>query len=103
MAIQVGDLGEAERFYSGVLGFPVVSRDDRHLAIQTGAFCLWINRAEEPQSFVPSLHVADADRAREHLLAAGCTVVRQDPGSRGFWFRDPFGYVLDVIEQPTPS
>ncbi|MEO8452556.1 MAG: SRPBCC domain-containing protein [Gemmatimonadota bacterium] len=103
VAIEVGDLGAAERFYSGVLGFPVVSRSDRHLALETGAFCLWINQAVEPQSFVPSLVVSDADRARKRLVEAGCTVVRQQAGSRGFWFRDPFGYVVDVIERPSPS
>ena len=99
IAIQVRDLEEAERFYSGVLGLPVVSRGESHLEIQTGAFCLWVNRADAPQSFVPSLDVADASSARERLIAAGCVIVRQEPGSRGFWFRDPFGYVIDVVER----
>ncbi len=103
VAIEVDDLARAESFYAGTLGFRVVSRGDAQLALDTGAFTLWVSRAAEgsaPTSFVPSLDVADVRAARAALEAAGCRVVRGGEDGGGFWFADPLGLVLDVIEAP---
>jgi uncharacterized protein YndB with AHSA1/START domain/catechol 2,3-dioxygenase-like lactoylglutathione lyase family enzyme len=102
VAIEVADVAAAEAFYAGTLGFRVVSRADGRLALDTGAFTLWVSRASgAPRSFVPSLDVANADGARAALAAAGCHVVRE--GAGGFWFADPFGFVIDVIETGAPA
>jgi uncharacterized protein YndB with AHSA1/START domain/catechol 2,3-dioxygenase-like lactoylglutathione lyase family enzyme len=102
VAIEVGDLAAAWAFYAGTLGFPVVSRGDGQLALDAGAFTLWVNRtAGQTLSFIPSLSVPDAQGARATLEAAGCRVVRE--GETGFYFADPFGLVVDVIEAPAAA
>lgn len=100
IAIEVESLVNAEAFYAGTLGFSVRSRSDDHLELDAGAFDLWINRALSPdarRSFIPSLDVADVARTRAALEAAGCHVVRG--GDRGFYFEDPFGFAIDVVER----
>jgi len=97
VAIEVPDLDTAESFYRGVLGFRVVGRSDQHLEIDTGALRLYVNRRAEPRSYIPSFDVADFSAARRYLEAAGCTLVAA--GGEGVYFRDPFGFVFDVIER----
>lgn len=100
VAIHVQDLEAAHAFYAGVLGFSVVERTDAYLSLDTGAFRLWVNRATDGEhSFIPSLDVASAAAARDHLARAGCAIVREAADGSGFYFRDPFGLVIDVIEK----
>ncbi len=100
VAIEVPDLAPAEAFYAGTLGFHVVSRGDDFLEIDTGAFTLRVNCTRGPQrSFIPSLDVRDAATARAALEAAGCRIVRESAEGRGFYFEDPFGFVVDVVEK----
>jgi catechol 2,3-dioxygenase-like lactoylglutathione lyase family enzyme len=99
LAIHVLDLARADAFYGGVLGFRVVERGDEHLAFDAGAFRLWVNRDTEARSFIPSLDVPDVAGARRRLEEAGCTVVRVAEDGSGFYFRDPFGFVVDVIRR----
>jgi catechol 2,3-dioxygenase-like lactoylglutathione lyase family enzyme len=102
VAVHVPALAPAEAFYVGVLGFRLVARTDDYLELDTGALRLWVNRdpaAGEP-SFIPSLDVPDLGAARRRLEAAGCTIVREHPDSRGLYFRDPLGLVVDVVERP---
>jgi uncharacterized protein YndB with AHSA1/START domain/catechol 2,3-dioxygenase-like lactoylglutathione lyase family enzyme len=101
VAIEVADLAAAEAFYAGTLGFRVVSRGEGQLALDTGALTLWVSRATgAATSFVPSLTVPDARAARATLEGAGCRVVREEAAGSGFYFADPFGLVIDVIEAP---
>jgi len=100
VAIHVQDLDAAYAFYVGVLGFAVVERSDAYVSLDTGTFHLWVNRATDGErSFIPSLDVASVAAAREHLARAGCAIVREAADGSGFYFRDPFGFVLDVIEK----
>ena len=100
IAIHVADLDAAFAFYGGVLGFPLLERTETHLALDTGAFRLWINRATDgAMSFIPSLDVASAPAARDILVRAGCEITRDAADGSGFYARDPFGFVIDVIER----
>jgi uncharacterized protein YndB with AHSA1/START domain/catechol 2,3-dioxygenase-like lactoylglutathione lyase family enzyme len=102
IAIDVADLAPAEAFYAGTLGFHIRSRGEHHLEIDTGAFTLWVNCTGGPsRSFIPSLDVRDAAAARAMLEAAGCRVVRESAEGNGFYFEDPFGFVIDVVERRT--
>ena len=100
VAIEVENLVDAEAFYGGTLGFSVRSRSDDHLELDAGSFRLWVNRAassDARRSFIPSLDVPDVSRARAALEAVGCRIVRG--GERGFYFEDPFGFTIDVVER----
>jgi uncharacterized protein YndB with AHSA1/START domain/catechol 2,3-dioxygenase-like lactoylglutathione lyase family enzyme len=100
VAVEVPDLAPAEAFYAGTLGFRVRARGDQHLELDAGAFTLWVNRTDGPRrSFIPSLDVRDAARARTVLEAVGCRVVRESTEGHGFYFEDPFGFVIDVVER----
>jgi uncharacterized protein YndB with AHSA1/START domain len=100
LAIEVADLAPAEAFYAGTLGFHVRSRGDDFLELDTGELTLWVNCTGGPRrSFIPSLDVRDAAKARAALEAAGCRIVRESADGRGFYFEDPFGFVVDVVEQ----
>ena len=102
VAIHVSDLDAALAFYGGVLGFALVERTATHLALDTGAFRLWINRATDgAMAFVPSLDVANVPLARDLLLRAGCEIVRDAGDGTGFYVRDPFGFTIDVIHRPS--
>ncbi len=98
VAIHVPDLGKAEAFYGGVLGFRLVNRSAEHLEYDTGALHLWVNRDDAVQGFIPALAVPDYAAAKAHLEAAGCAIVREWPGGKALYFRDPFGLVVDIVE-----
>lgn len=100
IAIEVESLLEAEAFYAGTLGFRICSKAADQLELDAGDFTLWVNRTTSPaarRSFIPSLDVPNAANARAALTEAGCTIVRD--GDRGFYFEDPFGFTIDVIER----
>ena len=98
VAIEVPDLEPAEAFYAGTLGFSVRSRGDKYLELNTGAFTLWVHCVRGPRrSFIPSLDVRDLAKARECVEKAGCRIVQEAPDGRGFYFEDPYGFVMDVV------
>lgn len=99
VAIEVEDLVAAEAFYAGTLGFSIRSRSSEALELDAGSFLLWVNRARARRSFVPSLDVANVRAARAALEEAGCRIVRESPDGSGFYFEDPFGFVIDVVER----
>lgn len=100
IAIEVENLLEAEAFYAGTLGFEIRSRTPDHLELDAGHFTLWVNKADtrdDRRSFIPSLDVRNTAQARAALEEVGCRIVRG--GERGFYFEDPFGFVIDVVER----
>lgn len=94
VAIHVPDKAAAEKFYGNVLGFKLIGHGKDHLVLDTGNFHLWISEASTPLSYVPSFSVNDREVARHYLEARGCVAVTGAPT----YFRDPFGFVFDVIE-----
>ncbi|WP_316193048.1 VOC family protein [Bradyrhizobium sp. SZCCHNRI1029] len=93
VAVHVLDIDKAIEFYGNVLGFERISGEG-HVAFETGNFRLWINR-DAPQSFVPSFSVTDMAEAKRLLTEHGCTPIGPSAPS---YFRDPFGFVFDIIE-----
>jgi catechol 2,3-dioxygenase-like lactoylglutathione lyase family enzyme len=101
IAVEVADLARAESFYRETMGFRLVRRTAEYLEFDTGVLRLFVKPAVTPLvAVVPSFDVADAAAARRRLEAAGCTIERLDSAGRGFYVRDPFGLVYDVIERP---
>jgi catechol 2,3-dioxygenase-like lactoylglutathione lyase family enzyme len=100
LAIQVPDLDQAEDFYTGVLGFPVIARKPDMLEFDTGALRLYVIRDPSvARSYVPSFNVPDLDTAQRHLTAAGCTPVQAGSHGTTVYYQDPFGFVFDIIER----
>ncbi|MDE2491943.1 MAG: VOC family protein [Elusimicrobia bacterium] len=115
VALFVSDLGRAEAFYRGVLGYQVEWRPDPdnvyltaggqdNLALHKGSpgaetrldhFGIVLRRA------------ADVDAWHAHLEAAGTEIVKPPKthrdGARSFYAKDPDGNVLQFIHHPPIS
>ena len=100
VAIHVPDLERAETFYVGVLGCRVVSRSPDQLDLDTGQLRLYVNRDPgAPLGYIPSFDVADYAAARAHLERAGCETVPVEGHPGLVYFRDPYGFVFDIVER----
>jgi catechol 2,3-dioxygenase-like lactoylglutathione lyase family enzyme len=109
------DVARASAFFAGALGWRAIARPDNigrpaaWLAIATG---VELHLVEEPE-FEPSpfeqefgrhvavtVPLADFPALKERLVARGATLVdpiRETPFRR-FFFRDPDGYVFEIVE-----
>lgn len=86
---------EALRFYETVLGFQPSSRTASMAGFETGAFRLYVENGPDHGPVFDFL-VADVAVAKERLIAAGCTLVEEDPGVPRCYLRDPFGVIFNV-------
>ncbi|MGO8969911.1 MAG: VOC family protein [Myxococcaceae bacterium] len=109
LAIPPGREGDAERFYSGLLGFervpkppPLAARGGCWFVRGTVKLHLGIDPEFRPARKVhPGLLVAGFDALCARLEAAG-VAVRPDnelPGVRRCYAEDPFGNTLELIER----
>jgi catechol 2,3-dioxygenase-like lactoylglutathione lyase family enzyme len=89
-------LGEAARFYRDVLGLPVTMRRDGLIGFETGSFQLFVEEGAVAHGPVFELLVADVEGTKARLIAAGCTVVEEDPRVPRCYLRDPFGLVFNL-------
>lgn len=96
VAVHVKSLAKAERFYGHVLGFKLKKKSKDNLEFDTGLLRLYVNRSPKGRSPVPSFSVKSLAKARRLLEGAGCKIVVD--WERALYFRDPFGFVFDVIE-----
>jgi catechol 2,3-dioxygenase-like lactoylglutathione lyase family enzyme len=96
IAIRVNDLGIAKKFYAETLGLKIVYHTSEMIVCDAGSFQLFIEKDDIPHPPVPSFTVESISAAKEHLTGAGCSIIREFKG--GFWFKDLFGIVYDVIE-----
>jgi catechol 2,3-dioxygenase-like lactoylglutathione lyase family enzyme len=89
----------AVRFYELVLGWPIVHRDKGMVGFETGSLRLYV---EEGKAHGPvfDVLVADVQRAKSHLLAAGCVVVEDEPSVPRCYVRDPQGVVFNIGQAP---
>jgi catechol 2,3-dioxygenase-like lactoylglutathione lyase family enzyme len=93
--IQVASLAEATRFYERVLGFAATPHGDKLVAFETGSFTLYVEQGGSPGPVFDFL-VEDPTAAKRQLVAAGCTVVEEDPSVPRIYVRDPFGVTFNV-------
>ncbi|OYX41839.1 MAG: glyoxalase/bleomycin resistance/extradiol dioxygenase family protein [Rhodobacterales bacterium 32-67-9] len=121
-ALYADDLDAAERFYAGVLGLKVVTRQaGRHVFFRTGASILLVfdpratvhpPRPEAPIRVPPhgargaghycfSVAAEALDDWRRHLEAAGVAIeadFRWPNGARSIYVRDPAGNSVEFAE-----
>jgi catechol 2,3-dioxygenase-like lactoylglutathione lyase family enzyme len=93
--IRTESWAEAIRFYETVLGLPVVHRDETLIGFETGSFRLYVERGVAHGPVFEFL-VADVERAKADLLAAGCVLVEHDPSVPRCYVRDPQGVVFNI-------
>ncbi|HEX2532749.1 MAG TPA: VOC family protein [Chitinophagaceae bacterium] len=115
--LYVSDLQRTEDFYRGKLGLPVISRvEGRHIFFRAGASVLLCFIAEKtlaetelpPHGARGAIHfafeVARAayDAAVQETGSAGIRITHHHTwpnGLRSFYFDDPDGHVVEVIEE----
>lgn len=121
-ALYADDLDAAERFYAGILGLEVVTRQaGRHVFFRVGASILLVfdprataqpprpdapirvppHGATGPGHFCLSVAAEALDGWRRHLEAAGVAIeadFRWPNGARSIYVRDPAGNSLEFAE-----
>lgn len=120
-ALYAEDLAAAERFYAGVIGLPVILRQEgRHVFFRAGRTIVLIFRAEAtavpprpgalpvpphgatgPGHLCLGASAADLDLWRAHLEAAGVAIeadFRWPNGARSIYVRDPAGNSVEFAE-----
>lgn len=86
---------EAVAFYEQTLGFTVSSRTGTMRGFETGSFCLYVEKGTR-QGPVFELQVADVAATRARLIAAGCTLIEEDPALPRCYLRDPYGLTFNL-------
>jgi catechol 2,3-dioxygenase-like lactoylglutathione lyase family enzyme len=86
---------EATKFYESVLGFPITHRSENILGFETGSICLYVEKGP-PHGPVFEFLVADVQAEKHRLLAAGCTLVEEDPSVPRVYVRDPYGITFNI-------
>jgi catechol 2,3-dioxygenase-like lactoylglutathione lyase family enzyme len=97
IAIHVKDLAKAERFYTDVMGFKLLTKSKTYLEYETGSFFLYVNKGPKKMSPIPSFDVTNVKEARELLKKSGCKII--DDRKKSLYFKDPFGNVYDLVEK----
>jgi catechol 2,3-dioxygenase-like lactoylglutathione lyase family enzyme len=97
VALEVGDLDEALRFYESVFELELRGRSSRMAFIDIGDQFIALSEgrtqaADEARHF--GLVVGDKEAVRSALEAAGAEILP----SRGLDFRDPWGNHVQVVE-----
>lgn len=100
IAVRTADLPAAVRFYSEIIGFPVLSQNAEQTDLRAGPFNLFIIEDAAFLGPVMELYVDDLEQAKEMLLEHGCEVIRWQGKGKDCYVRDPFGVVFNLWELP---
>lgn len=113
--LYVDDLEEAQRFYSGVLGLPVITYvENKHLFLRVGeSVLLLFNPSDSQQKVSPPPHggggrqhfafevkESEYSKTKETIREKGIEIIDEvtwKSGKQSFYFRDPEGNVLEVL------
>jgi len=93
--VRTENWSEALNFYGKVLGFPMTERSKTIVGFETGAFCLYVERGKEHGPVFDFL-VPDIQDAKRQLVAAGCTIIEENPAVPRCYIKDPYGLVFNV-------
>jgi len=93
--IQTDNWTKAIEFYETTLGFSLTHRSAELVEFETGAFRLYVEKGNRPGPVFDFL-VSDMQAAKTRLLAAGCTIVEENPSIPRCYIRDRFGLVFNI-------
>jgi catechol 2,3-dioxygenase-like lactoylglutathione lyase family enzyme len=86
---------EAVRFYQTALGLTVEHVNATMVGFDTGAFKMYVEKGPAHGPVFEYL-VPEVAAAKRQLLAAGCTLVEEDPAQPRCYVRDPYGVVFNI-------
>jgi catechol 2,3-dioxygenase-like lactoylglutathione lyase family enzyme len=93
--IRTKDWAAATAFYADSLGLEIVHRGENIVGFETGSFRLYVEKGE-PHGPVFEFLVSDVQAAKARLLAAGCTLLEENPDIPRCYLRDPFGVSYNI-------
>jgi SAM-dependent methyltransferase len=115
-AVYADDLEAMERFYSAVLGLPVIDKEaGRHVFFRAGPGHVFLvfkaettlrgdtlpaHGARGPCHFALGIAAESYEPWRRHLTARGVAIEREvawPPGGKSMYFRDPAGHLAELI------
>ena len=97
--VRTENWSEALKFYGSVLGFPITDQGKTIVGFETGSFCLYVEQGKEHGPVFDFL-VPDIQAAKRKLVAAGCTLLEENPAVPRCYLRDPYGVVFNVGQSP---
>jgi predicted enzyme related to lactoylglutathione lyase len=86
---------EVTKFYAKVLGLPITLRSETIMGFETGSFCLYVEKGKKHGPVFEFL-VPNVQAAKRKLIAAGCTVLEENPSIPRCYIRDPYGVVFNL-------
>ena len=99
VVIRTENFAAATRFYGEVLGLPVAYNGDNLIGFDAGAFRLYVEPGPAHGPVFDFL-VADVAGSKAALLAAGCSLVEENPAVPRCYLRDPHGLVFNIAQRP---
>ena len=95
IVVRTENWSEALKFYGSVLGLPITHQSKTIVGFETGSFCLYVEQGKEHGPVFDFL-VPDLQAAKRQLVAAGCTVIEENPKIPRCYIRDPYGIVFNI-------
>jgi len=96
--VRTPDLQAAAEFYQKVLGLTVTERTGNIIGFETGALQLFVEQGDALPVVLDFL-VPDVQATKAMLVAAGCTIVEENPNVPRCYVRDPFGLLFNLGER----
>ncbi len=93
--IQIADMDAAASFYETVMGLKPFQQSPQLTGFETGSFRLFLEPGSAPGA-VFEFAVADPDETKARLVAAGCTIIDDNPAIPRCYLRDPFGLTFNI-------
>jgi catechol 2,3-dioxygenase-like lactoylglutathione lyase family enzyme len=100
LALQTPDVDRVVAFYHRVMGLAISFQEDDSAELSAGPFRLFIDQGKHLGPIIEYL-VPDVEIARQELVEAGCEVVLWEGAGERCYLRDPFGFLLNLYEDPT--
>ena len=98
--IRTEQFDAAARFYESVLGLKRFHDGESLAGFDTGPFRLYVEHGPKHGPVFDFL-VPDMQAAKSALLAAGCTVIEEDPAVPRCYIRDPYGLTFNIEQSGT--
>lgn len=99
VAVRTDTLPDAVDFYTNVLGFENRSDDPELADLDASPMNLFVIEDDEFRGPVMELFVDDLEKAREVLVAHGCTILRWRGKGQDCYVEDPFGVIFNLWEE----